>query len=160
MQTPPSRPRATAFFAVALVASLAPVAASSFAGCTSTDTLTPSCTNNVTANGMTPDDAGCSVFATCSLGAAALCCKAADGGALGSDDLATCLYGYGDPSCPYLQIVYSDMGTEMAYTCVTSPPDGGAGTGGSGGGGGAGGGSSSSSNSSSSSSSSGGGSKG
>jgi hypothetical protein len=99
-----------------------------------------------------PDPNGCDQFPTCLLGAAINCCTGDGGATLTGNDLETCLYGYGDPSCPYLQITYvqGTSGIEMNYKCVTSPPDGGnQGTGGAGGGGAGGGGAGGSTSSSS-----------
>ena len=42
--------------------------------------------------------------------------------ALTGNDLAVCLYGYGDPSCPYLDSKVDGM--NVTYTCLTKPPGG------------------------------------
>jgi hypothetical protein len=63
-----------------------------------------------------------------------------DGGPFVGNDLASCLYGYGDPSCPYLNTVSTMMGMNVIMTCSMTPQMGpGSGGSGAGGGGGTGG---------------------
>jgi hypothetical protein len=115
--------------------------AAAIAACANPDTLTPMCDSNVSEAGILPPNANsCTQFAACYLkdgapGTAAQCCVSADGGPFVGNDLASCLYGFGDPMCPYL-ITRNATGTGMniSQTCSLTPDmgGGGGGTGGSG----------------------------
>jgi hypothetical protein len=149
------------------------------AACANPDTYTPMCTPNVGVEGggfgIDPllDDGGCEPLAVCVPGCppnvsvncpAALCCVndggvkdgvIVDGGAFTGNDLASCLYGYGDPSCPFLLSTVTDggdAGPGVIYNCSLTPV-GDTGTGGGSGSSSSSSGSSSSTGSSSSSSS-------
>ncbi len=111
--------------------------------CANPDTQTPACNDNVKSFGVDPSVTnGCEGFAPCSLpplqggSQASGCCVDADGGALSGNDLASCLHGYGDSTCPYLCVTTTMMGTNMYFQCSSTPCPTGSGTGGSGTGGG------------------------
>ena len=89
---------------VLVLAGAAATVALVIGACTDPDTQTPTCDNNVNANGIyarTPTGATGSPSAA-PTGAPSTCCVDADGGALTGNDLATCLHGYGDQTCAYL----------------------------------------------------------
>ncbi len=79
----------------AILAGTAAAMISAIGACTTTNTQTPSCTENVGEAGIEPIDGGCEGFAVCTLGPPSACCVDSDGGALTGSDLANCLYGYG-----------------------------------------------------------------
>jgi hypothetical protein len=117
-----------------IVLTLASAIALVFAACANPDTQTPTCVNNVGDAGLMNVDGGCEGFAIC-IGSnghatAAVNCCVGDAGAFTGNDLATCLYGFADPSCPYLVSSVSQMGMDVVFTCSTTPPPSG-GTGGS-----------------------------
>jgi hypothetical protein len=122
-----------------ILAVFATSVAAAIAACANPDTLTPSCNPNVDKNGIKPPVAdSCTMFAACYLrdgaaGTPAQCCVDDGGAPLTGNDLNTCLYGFGDPSCPYL-ITRNATGTGMniTETCSLTPDTGGGGTGGSG----------------------------
>jgi hypothetical protein len=90
------------------------------AACSDTNGVTPMCDNNITDagadSGLCPDPNGCYMFATCaaSPSSPAACCVGPDGGPLGGNDLASCLYGYG--ACTTFTST-TDMNGNMTYTC-------------------------------------------
>ena len=78
-----------ALIAIAISMSLAAIAA--LASCNGPDGTTPSCTEDVSANGIDPNVTnGCSPFPKCDKGDPAMCCA----GFMGSD-FDQCMYGYG-----------------------------------------------------------------
>ena len=111
-----------------LLAGLAATAALVIGACVNPDTVQGSCTPNVDGTGILQNADGCDQFAYCdSDGGPADCCKADGGAPLTGGDLAACLHGYGDPTCPYL------TGGSGNFMCSTTPPvpdGGGAGGGG------------------------------
>jgi len=67
---------------------------------------TPACDNNVSQNGVAPDQngTGCEHFGLCKSGGsidptAMKCCVDSDGNLLGGGSLAACLYGFGAQCC-------------------------------------------------------------
>lgn len=86
--------RALASLALALVAAL-------FLGtaCNSEEGETPTCVQDVTADGHTPTEKGCNPFAPCVVNGtvqpATECCKSVGGGNPDSYDYQACMYGYG-----------------------------------------------------------------
>jgi hypothetical protein len=118
----PSNPHLLRLALGAIVASVF----AAFVACADPDTQTPTCVPNVGEAGINSTIAnGCEQFAVCEMGPPAACCVNADGGALTGNDLATCLHGYGDPSCVFLLTMYTgDGGNNVIYTCSTTPPMG------------------------------------
>jgi hypothetical protein len=118
-----SAPSASSAILVVFLASAGAAVAVAIGACADPDTQTPTCTPNVDEGGIFHAvDGGCEQFAQCDLGPASACCTDDDGGALTGNDLATCLYGYGDPSCVYL--LSSTDGLNVTYTCSTTPDAG------------------------------------
>jgi hypothetical protein len=118
------KPAPVALFVLTLASALGAL----FAACADPDTQTPTCVNNVGANGLVATDGGCEGFASCvvngNVAPASQCCVGDGGVPLTGNDLETCLFGFGDPSCRYLSSSYSDMGTNVIYTCSATAPDG------------------------------------
>jgi hypothetical protein len=123
-------------FPIFILGVLAASVAAAIAACANPDTLTPMCVPNVDEAGITPPNmASCTQFAACYLkdgapGTAAECCVSPDGGPFVGNDLQTCLYGYADPTCPYLISTTSMMGMNVVFMCSLTPGTGNGGTGG------------------------------
>jgi hypothetical protein len=105
---------------IPLLAGAAATVALAIGACANPDTQSPTaCTSGP--YGL------CEGFAVCASGPASTCCVDADGGALTGNDLYTCLYGYGDPSCTYLvptTTILDGGDVGVSYMCSTTMPTG------------------------------------
>jgi hypothetical protein len=120
----PSHPPAASALLAVFLAGAAAAMALAIGACADPDTQTPTCVPNVDQTGVHVVANGCEAFPTCTVGngAASNCCVQDGGAPLTGNDLATCLYGYGDPQCAYL--VSTTDGANVSYTCSATAPTG------------------------------------